>query len=188
MSGWNTQFAIPNVPVVYWKFYGHYIYYFRCIAYLCGMFMNRFHHLFRHGHHTWFYCIFADLACQSSGVGLARSDTEMNNLVSEARELVAEAERERANRDLQWKCVTLTTLFTVQNLAFRRRHVGVYVQIATFQHLSPIHRPMLTDSLAKQHLRQRLNRVVRVTGHRVNILGRVGSGHGSVSNTHDPVF
>jgi len=23
---------------------------------------------------------------------------------------------------------------------------------------------------------------------RVNILGRVGSGHGSVSNTHDPVF
>jgi len=25
-------------------------------------------------------------------------------------------------------------------------------------------------------------------GRRVNILGRVGSGHGSVSNTHDPVF
>ena len=25
-------------------------------------------------------------------------------------------------------------------------------------------------------------------GRRVNILGRVGSGHGSVSNTHDPGF
>jgi len=25
-------------------------------------------------------------------------------------------------------------------------------------------------------------------GRQVNILGRVGSGHGSVSNTHDPVF
>jgi len=35
---------------------------------------------------------------------------------------------------------------------------------------------------------QRWNRVVRVTGHRVNILGRAGSGHWSVSNTHDPVF
>jgi len=41
-------------------------------------------------------------------------------------------------------------------------------------------------SLEKLLQRWNGNRVVRVTGHRVNTLGRVGSGHGSVSNTHDP--
>jgi len=82
------------------------------------MLVYRFHHLLRHRHHTWFHCTFVDLACQSPGVGLARSDAEMNDLVSEAREFVTETERERADRHFQWKRVALSTLLAVQDLAF----------------------------------------------------------------------
>ena len=75
--------------------------YIRVLIDLGGEFVDGLHHLFNHRLYARAYGVTANLPCQRSGVRFIRPHAEVNDLVGQTRELVAETERKQADRYLR---------------------------------------------------------------------------------------